>query len=103
MHVEVILIFLLILAAFYWSNASLIRELAYQAVKKHCLAMDVQMLDDCVALSRFALKRDESGKLRIIRTFQFEFSASGNDRYIGFITLMGRRIESIQMAPYRII
>lgn len=102
MHGEVFLIFLLIAALFCWSNAMSIREYAYLAVRKHCIDMDVQMLDDCVALSRIALKRDQFGRLRLLRSFQFEFSASGDDRYIGLITLIGSSIESIQMPPYRI-
>ncbi|HBA67099.1 MAG TPA: DUF3301 domain-containing protein [Methylococcaceae bacterium] len=103
MQVEVLLIFLLIVALFCWSDALSIREYAYLAARKHCADMDVQMLDDCVALSRMTFKRDEFGKLRLMRSFEFEFSASGDDRYVGLITMTGRRIESIQMPPYRMV
>ena len=96
------LIILLILAGVYWSSAQAVKERALAAVKKHCQDMDVQMLDDYVALNHLGLKRDGAGKIRIARTFLFEFSATGAERYNGQITLLGRNIEAIQMEPYRI-
>ena len=78
------------------------QERAFKAVNEHCLQLDVQMLDYYVALNRLKLKRDDHGRLRVWRSFQFEFSATGAERYNGCIIMRGRRIESIVMEPYRI-
>ena len=60
------------------------------------------MLDDYVALNALWLKRDENGKLLPWRSYLFEFSSTGEERYNGKIIMLGRRIQSIQMEPYRI-
>lgn len=60
------------------------------------------MLDGYVALNKLRLKRDESGKIRIWRSFLFEFTSTGEERYDGQITLLGVKILSIQLDPHRI-
>lgn len=59
------------------------------------------MLDEYVALNRIRLRRDQSGKIRLQRTFLFEFSSTGNERYNGVCIMLGQRAESIRMEPYR--
>ncbi len=39
--------------------------------------------------------------MRLRRVFLFEFSSTGNERYNGMCIMLGRRVESIQMEPYR--
>ena len=90
------------LAYGYWFNAQRAKEIALTTARDHCLAMEVQMLDDYVALSGIRLKRDELGKIQLRRSFLFEFSSTGNERYNGTVFILGRRIESIYMEPYRI-
>ena len=60
------------------------------------------MLDEYVALNSMRLKRDSTGKIQVQRLFCFEFSSTGNDRYNGVCIILGQRVESIQMEPYRI-
>jgi len=98
----VILISLLLLASVYWFKSQHIREIALNATKAHCRAMEVQMLDDYVALKSLRLKKDKSGKTRLQTTFTFEFSSTGNERYQGRIAMLGHRVESIYLQPYRI-
>lgn len=100
--IEPFLILVLILAGAYWWQAAALKEFAYETVRRHCRAQEVQLLDDCIALTRVTLCR-EDGKLNLSRTYQFEFSSTGDDRYGGSIRLIGRRIVSIEMAPYRIV
>jgi hypothetical protein len=64
--------------------------------------MEVQMLDDYVALNGIRLKRDKLRKMQIQRSFLFEFSSTGYERYQGTVLMLGRRVESIYMEPYRI-
>ncbi len=98
---DLILIALLLGVYLYWFNGQRIKEIAFQAVRAHCLSQDVQMLDEYVALNRIRLRRDQSGKIRLQRTFLFEFSSTGNERYNGVCIMLGQRAESIQMEPYR--
>jgi hypothetical protein len=99
---DLILIALLLCATLYWFNGQQVKEQALKAVRAHCLSLDVQMLDEYVALNSIRLKRDRTGKMRLRRVFSFEFSSTGNERYNGVCIMLGRGVESIQMEPYRI-
>ncbi|PPK77798.1 uncharacterized protein DUF3301 [Methylobacter tundripaludum] len=98
---DLILIALLLGAYLYWFNGQQVKEVALKAVRANCLNLEVQMLDEYVALSSIRLKRDQAGKMRVRRIFLFEFSSTGNERYNGVCIMLGRRVESIQMEPYR--
>jgi hypothetical protein len=99
---DIILICFICLAYGYWFNAQKAKEIALGAAKAHCLAMDVQMLDGYVALNGICLKRDKLRKMQLRRSFLFEFSSTGNERYNGTVLMLGRGVESIYMEPYRI-
>ncbi len=99
---DLILIVLLLGVSLYWISWQQAREIALNAVRAHCLNLEVQMLDEYVALNRTRLHRDSKGRMQLRRVFSFEFSSTGNERYNGVITLLGRRVESIHMEPYRI-
>ncbi|MDI1276240.1 DUF3301 domain-containing protein [Methylobacter sp.] len=98
---DLILIALLLGAYLYWFNGQQVKEIALKAVRANCLNLEVQMLDEYVALNSIRLKRDQAGKMRVRRIFLFEFSSTGNERYNGVCIMLGRRVESIQMEPYR--
>jgi hypothetical protein len=98
---DLILIALLLGAYLYWFNGQQVKEVALKAVRANCLNLEVQMLDEYVALNSIRLKRDQAGKMRVRRIFLFEFSSTGNERYNGVCIMLGRRVESIQMEPYR--
>ena len=90
------------LAYLYWFNAQKTKEIALATARDHCLTMEVQMLDDYVALNGIRLKRGPLGKIQLQRSFLFEFSSTGNERYNGTVLMLGRRVESVDMEPYRI-
>lgn len=95
------LIGLILLALYFFSNALKAREIALNAAKVHCKQLELQMLDDCVALTGFWAKRDNTGKLLAWRSYVFEFSATGFERYQGKIIMLGSKIASIELEPYR--
>jgi Protein of unknown function (DUF3301) len=60
-----------------WWNAQGIKQTALNATKSYCKKMDVQLLDDGVALHGFWLKRNRSGNLCLWRSYNFEFTSTG--------------------------
>jgi len=96
-------IILLLLIGFYWSNAMKAREIAFIAVNVYCQKMDVQLLDEYVALIGIWPKRDDDGKIKAWRSYQFEFTSTGDERYNGKVVMMGDKVLSIQLEPYRIL
>jgi hypothetical protein len=99
---DLLLIALLLGVSLYWISWQQAREIALGAVRAHCLNLEVQMLDEYVAVSSTRLRRDSAGIMQVRRIFVFEFSSTGNERYNGTCIMLGRRVESIQMEPYRI-
>jgi hypothetical protein len=99
---DIFLISLICLICVYWFNAQKTKEIALEAAREHCLTLDVQMLDGYVALNGIRLKRDKLRKIQLQRSFLFEFSSTGNERYNGILLMLGDRVESIYMEPYRI-
>jgi len=103
MTVEIIGCLIILTGFWYWTIAKTFQEHAYDAVKQHCQLLQLQMLDDYVAFKKFIVKRDKQGCLRLLRYYHFEFSATGNERYNGTITLAGWQTFNIQLEPYRIV
>ena len=86
----------------WWHNLKQ-RESATRAVKRHCQREGLQLLDDSIALKRMKPIRDrDSGRLVLLREYQFFFTSTGDERYPGSIQLQGRRLLGINLAPHRI-
>jgi hypothetical protein len=90
------------LGAFYWVNAIRTKEIAHRAAEQHCKLMEVQFLDQTVFLKKLSLKRNALGRMGFMREYYFEFTLSGEDRYIGRVFMQGNRIGSITLDPHRL-
>ncbi len=91
----------IVVAALFW-RAQGSRELALQAAQRHCNEMGVQWLDGSVALKRIKVARNARGRLCLSRSYLFEFSSTGDERYQGWVTLLGSRIQSVQLQAHRL-
>lgn len=98
---EIILSFFIVIVAWFWSCSMKARDIALHVVKHQCRQMELQLLDDYVALTGLWPKRNASGKIQAWRSYVFEFSVSGTDRYRGKIVLLGALVESIYFEPHR--
>jgi len=99
---EIFMILLFSAGFLYWQSSQKVREIALVATNRHCDDMELQMLDGYIAFSSLTLKKDRAGNFHIYRSYQFEFSSTGAERYNGRIFMLGRLVESIQLEPYRI-
>ena len=87
------------LMIFLWRQLA-VKELALAAAKKHCLSMGVQFLDGSVVQDQFRIVRNRAGHPAILQSFQFEFSTTGEKRYLGWTEFSGRRMLSITLQPH---
>jgi len=78
------------------------REIAFLSATVYCQKMNLLLLDHYVALNAQWLKRDADGAIKVWRSFQFEFSSTGDERYKGKVVMLGGKVVSIQLEPYRI-
>ena len=89
-------------AAFLWTDSLRAREHAVAAGREACRRYGVQLLDDTVAIARLRLGRDADGRLRLRRTYTFEFSETGDNRRQGAIVMLGAQLEDLRLEPYRL-
>ena len=96
---------LLLLSAggWYWLNGLNVREAAIAAGRQACVAQRMQLLDDTVCLIKTRLARDTSGQLRFERTYRFEYSSTGDNRYIGHINMLGQHIKGLTMDDHYLV
>ena len=90
-------LFAVAILVWFWQIILRFREHAMQKCKTICRDMDLQLLDETVALHKFTLCRDNSREIKILRRYHFEFSLQGHDRYEGSITFLGEGVDHIQL------
>ena len=78
------------------------RERAVRAGREACKRYGLQFLDDTVSFARLRLARDDEGRMKIARTYTFEFTETGNTRRHGAIVMLGQELRDIQLEPYRV-
>jgi len=94
-----VLMLLATAGAWLWHSHG-IRERALERVKQHCTKLDLELLDDNVALRRLAFIPDANGRKRFARVYNFEFTVTGEQRHPGTITMFGAHTAQIELAPY---
>ena len=73
--------------------------MAFKAVPRYWRHSEIQILDDYIGLNAFWCKRNPKGKFRAWRSYLFEFTASGNERFQGRIVYLGEKLQFIQLDP----
>lgn len=77
------------LAVGLWMWTTQARDSVERVSRRLCEELQLQRLDDAVALHRMRLRRTPQG-LTIERVFSFEFSSTGADRCRGEVCLQGQ-------------
>lgn len=96
---EIFLILLLGAILWFWLDSLRAREIALELCRHACKEMDVQLLDQSIALSRLGVRRDDYGTLRIRRWFRFDYSVEGTGRQRGSILMLGTKLENLILDP----
>lgn len=99
---HVVLLLMAGVAAGIWWQLRELKERAYQAAKAHCDQVGVQLLDYNVCDSQWRIVRDRPGRLTLQRSYQFEFTSTGDERYSGRVEMVGQRVITVQLEPHRI-
>lgn len=97
---EIVSLLLIAALVWFWLDSLNAREDGMEASRAACSAEGTQLLDDTVAIRSTWLARDDDGQVRIKRTYGFEYSDTGNNRRNGSVTLLGRRVIALYIAPH---
>lgn len=99
---EAIALVVIAAAALLWADSLRARERAVRAGREACGRYGLQFLDDTVSFARMRLARDGDGRVKIARTYTFEFSDTGNNRRDGAIVMLGGELQDLQLEPYQL-
>ncbi|GAA5316459.1 MAG: hypothetical protein AseanaTS_16630 [Candidatus Pelagadaptatus aseana] len=91
---------LVLIGLIIWQNAGF-RDRALGLAKQQCEHRDVQLLDDTVSLKTLWFGKDRRGNIGLRRVYEFEFTATGERRYRGEMSLLGTRLESVELEPHQ--
>ena len=97
---EAFALVVLVAATVFWIDTLRAREAALVAGRAACERYSLLLLDDTVAVTRMRFARNAEGRLRVARTYGFEFSDTGNNRRHGEIRMVGGENENISFEPY---
>lgn len=85
-----------------WWQSLKIKEVALAYTRRYCKTYELQLLDDNVNLRGLWFKRNEQGMVKVWRSYNFEFSSTGDERYGGKVVLLGRKVTNFELDPYRV-
>jgi hypothetical protein len=97
---HILVVGLVAIAVVYWWRALAAREVALSAARRECERLGLQLLDDTVALRGLWMKRNRRGQQSLWRAYQFEFSVTGGERYLGRVIMLSDRVEQIDLPPH---
>jgi hypothetical protein len=89
---EIAGILMLGVIAWAWLDSLKAREAAIGAAREACTSEGLILLDDTVAISSLKALRDDDGRLRLQRAYDFEYTDTGNNRLKGGVVLLGHRV-----------
>ncbi len=96
---------LLILAgvtAVYWWQSGLFKGRARELAAAHCRQLGLQLLDQSMVITAIRPILGRGGRIEFRRTYQFEFSSTGDRRYHGQLVMQAMRLESIELEAYKL-
>jgi len=96
---ELVAILVLAAVAWLWYDSLKAREPAVRAARAACQAEGFLLLDDTVAIAALKFARDERGRIRLQRAYDFEYTDTGNNRLKGGIVMLGDRVMLINVGP----
>jgi hypothetical protein len=89
---ELVLLVVLVAVAWLWLDSIKVRETAVKAARAACESDGLLLLDDTVAIRALKTSRNADGRVRLQRTYDFEYSDTGDNRRAGSIVMLGQQV-----------
>lgn len=97
---ELALLFVLVALAWFWLDSLDKRERAIWLGAELAARFNLQLLDQTVVCSKLWMGRNRRGHMQLLRTYEFDVSASGDDRLHCHLMLLGNQLGSWHIPPY---
>ena len=95
---EIATLLVVALAGWFVWDTLRAREIANRAMRAACEERGFLFLDDTVSLHSIRLVREEDGRVRLRRHYEFQYSDTGHNRRNGSITFVAARIVALDVA-----
>ena len=100
--IGLVLVFLLGLILLYWWHSGSYKGRARRIAEQHCSEYSLQLLDQSMVIRGFWPERKTNGRWDLRRTYHFEFTSTGDQRYQGVLVLLGMELQSIELETYKL-
>lgn len=90
------------LIVYYWSLTQKLKQVALKAAYVRCKEAGVQLLDHTVVHSKLRLRTMVGRGLCCQREYSFEFTSTGEERYLGRVIIHGGQVVSTELSAYLI-
>lgn len=100
--IELMLALLLGLILLYWWHSGAYKGRARLLAEQHCREYRLQLLDQSMVIRGLWPGRKSDGRWDLRRTYQFEFTSTGDQRYLGNLVLLGMALQSIELETYKL-
>lgn len=97
---ELLVVILLVGGVWLWLDSLKAREIGIRAAQLACVEDNLQFLDETVAGRSLKLARDDEGRLKLRRIYEFEYSDTGDNRCSGSVTMLGHEVEFLHVRPH---
>ena len=99
---KVIAIIILGLIAYYWSYTQKLKGYAIRGAKIRCDKAGIQFLDHTVVYNKMCWQKNALGKRRLQREYLFDFTSTGEERYVGKVYLQAHHVVDVELGAYSI-
>ncbi len=99
---KLLLLILVGVIAVYWWQSGLFKGRARELAAAHCRQLGLQLLDQSMVITAIRPMLGRGGRIEFRRTYQFEFSSTGDQRYQGELVMEAMHLKSIELETYKL-
>ena len=86
----------------YWWQSGEYKGRALKLALENCQQHDLQLLDQSMVIKSYWPMKSKRGIWLIRRTYNFEFTSTGQQRYQGKLVLEGLALDTIELETYQL-
>jgi hypothetical protein len=86
----------LIVIVLYVVDSIRVKEIAVRHCKRLCLSQEFRLLDETVEKNSTKPMRDQSGLLKLLRIYSFQYTLDDLQRHQGSIIMLGHRVVRVE-------
>lgn len=98
---ESLLLALSLLIAWFWIDTVSKREIAVMVGRELAKRFQLQLLDETVSCKKITLARNNEGRVKLVRLYDFDASPDGNSRLSCNLELIGKQLKEWHIPPYQ--